>query len=421
MQKISDKNAALAKEARDLLIKEAGRCEDRQQLEDTAVNILSKFASMPGIARRVCESFNSGKSVYKFTSGNDQTRPEDFAILDVDRVCDRIVKQACAQEFSKTASFAPKFGTVELPVAIMKKTASAEEPSKTPAEYLEMDFRRPMLPITLNNVLTHQCDLFHKLASAFADARMAKANALDTLAREASHMSKEARAEVSSIGSAYYKEFFNEASELFKTDLPLRKFASTPQIPNTPVFDKLEDFAEKSYICDNYQELIKTAAADICNNVRRLAGAYRIFRLMEKKAAGMNDMLTGALAGTVLPEAFGLSAGSKKDIYNELRNPNVENVLRELEMKRNFYEVYADDYISSFPLEQVQDAYNAAIQKLPDKLKSHPSSATQLIRSWVTKTLSHGGVVSAEDAADVMEAADKMRGETGGVGNPYNA
>lgn len=417
MQRISDKHAAMAREARDLLIKEAGRCEDRTQLEDTAVRILSKFANAPGLIHRICESFNSGKSVYKFASGNDETRPEDFAILDGDRVADRIAKQAMAVEMKKCAAFAPRFTENRPEAAPMAKVASA--PEKSPAEYLELDMRQPMIPITINNVLDHQGDLINKLAFAVDRAKLDKANAFDSLEREASHMNKSAKAEVSSIGSAYYKELFAEAAEIFKTDAPLRKFASTPKCPNTPVFEKLENLIEKSYIVDNYQQLLKTAAADMCDNIRKLADAYHEHCELEKMASGMNDLLTGALAGTALPEAFGLKGESKADIYNSLRTPDVENVLRELEMKRNFYEVYADDYISSFPLEQVQDAYNAAIQKLPDKLKAHPSSATQLIRSWVTKTLSHGGVVSAEDAADVMEAADKLRSETGIVGNPF--
>lgn len=418
MQRISDKHAEMAKEARDQLIKEAGRCENREQLEDSAVRILSKFADAPGIIHRVCESFNSGKSVYKFATGNDQTRPQDFAILNADQVEKRILQKAGTREMKKYASFSPRF-TENTPVTTgLPKAASASE-MRNPAEYLELDMRKPMIPITISNVLNHQGELINKLAFAVDRAKLEKARALEDLTREASHMDKIAKHEVSSIGSAYYKDLFAEAADIFKTDMPLRKFAAAPQCPDTPAFNKLETFVEKSYIVDNYQQLLKTAAADMCGNLRKLANAYRLYTLIEKRAGGLNDLVTGAVAGSVLPEAFGLKHETKADIYDSLRTPSVDNVLRELEMKRNFYEVYADDYISSFPLEQVQDAYNAAIQKLPDKLKAHPSSATQLIRSWVTKTLSHGGVVSAEDAADVMEAADKLRNETGGIGNPF--
>ena len=125
-----------------------------------------------------------------------------------------------------------------------------------------------------------------------------------------------------------------------------------------------------------------------------------------------------AMATFITYKVTTMADGDKAAVYDKILNNNVRNMLRELEVRRNFYEVYADDYISTFPVDDVRTAYNVAIQKLPERMRRHPSSATQLVRGWVTKMLSRGNVTSAEDAEDVMNAAVNLRNE-GFELNPY--
>ena len=417
MQQVSEENVGRAKDALKSLVDVAGTCEDPKKLEDQAVKILSeKLSDSPGLSQRVLQAFNSNKSISRFNHATDADRDKDFALIDVDKTVSRVEKAASAKQIKKFAALKPRFMVLDPQVPkTVRKTASAVAPYN-PADAIEIDQRYDMMSVTIANTLKHQEDMLNKLAFAYDCADDKCTRALDEVEREAYQMPKTAKAEVVGIAGAFYGKTFNPLRDIFATDALIKKYASAPRCPDTPVYQKIEKWALYDYVRNNYRNLLKTAAADMAASIYKLAGAYNLCRL-EKKADG--GMVTGAVLGTVLPEALGLKGEDKASTYNKLMNPNVANVLRELELKRNFYEVYADDYISTFPIEQVQDAYNAAVQKLPDKLKAHPSSATQLIRSWVTKTLSHGGVVSAEDAADVMEAADKMRNETGGVNNPF--
>jgi hypothetical protein len=416
-----DNNVKAAQQALDELVKVAGACEDSDQLHTKAADILSKLANHPGVIDRVCDAFNSNKALYKLSSADAEVRGGDFALIDKNRIHSQITKTASAREMKKLVTLKPRFYSntkpEKQPTEQVKKTASAFNP----AACIELNTAPGMLTVTINNVLNRVEDTFQKLAHAVEEHSIECEIAVDAVTREATHMSKQAKAETKSIGSAYYGELFASFDKTFDTDLPLRKFASTPVCPNTPVFQKIAHAVECEYVRDNTKALLKQAAADTAELLRKLAGAYNLYRIGMRKSASIADTMVGAAIGSTfdeVPTAFGLDT-DKKSEREKVLNANVSNALRELETRRNFYEVYNDPYISTFPMEQVQDAYNSAIQKLPERLKAHPSSAVQLIRSWVTKTLSHGGVTSAEDAADVLEAASKMRFENMGASNPF--
>lgn len=412
-----DKNVKIAQETLTELVEKAGACENRDELNKIAAGVLSKLANHPGVIDRVCEAFNSNKALYKLSNKDPEVRGGDFLLLNAGEIKGLINKTAGAREMKKLASLKPRFyetpKAAEKPIE-MKKTASAFNP----ADCIELDTRPGFENITICNVLDHQEDVLTKLAFAIDQADLAEQKALDKLERKISHLSKEAKASIASIGAAHYGELFKDIAPMFG-EVSLKKFASAPKLPEEEIYKLMDDCVERAYIKDNYKGLLKAACADVCDNLRKLAGAYNLARLSMRKRASVVDMATGLVGGTVLPEALGLKDENKAKAYSSIMNQNVGNLLRELEMKRNFYEIYNDDYISTFPIHQVQDAYNAAIQKLPEKLKRHPSSATQLIRSWVTKTLSHGGITSAADAADVLEAASKLRFERSVDENPF--
>lgn len=414
-----DKNVSDARTALDHLVKVAGACEDRAELHKKAVDIFGKELGLrEGLIKNACMAFNSNKAVYKLSKADDNTRGEDFALVNPEKVWEDIKKTASAVEMKKLASdkFKPVFvHTHKQPATFMHKAASAEEPIN-PAEYIEVDTSVRNMGITVYNTLKGGADIVQKIASAADRAKTYYSITVDNTNRVIAGMPKHAAAEAGGVATAKYGELLKDIQWGCKE---LRKYASDPKMPEGGVYDQIQDVAHKAFIADCRTNLVKTACASFAESAEKLAGAYNLQRLgMRKQADGILDRATGNALGAALPEVLGLQDGDRAKNYDKLMNANVSNILRELEMKRNFFEVYDDDYISTFPLTQVQIAYNAAIQKLPDKLKKHPSSATQLIRSWVTKQLSHGGVTSAEDAEDVMKAAESMRNERIDI-NPF--
>lgn len=412
-----DKNVEIARNALDTLVKTAGGCEDREELHKQAVAILgSKLGTNEGLIKNACRAFNSNKAVYKESSATDETRGDDFALLNPDRVFGDICKQASASAVKKTAGakLKPSFRHIE-PKAqtTLKKAASAVEVN--PADYIEIDPSVRNMGLTIYNALNNAAATVRKIATGVDIARSRYCVALDNVSRVIAGMPKKASAEAHGIVDATYGTLVKDINW---QEHELKKYASTPKMPSGGVYDQIEDVAIKSFVCGNRESLLKVACADFARTAVKLAGAYNLQKYSMRKQAGVASTMLGTAMGNTLPGVLGLTSGEKDKLYSELMNQNVQNTLRELELKRNFFEVYDDDYISTFPIEQVQDAYNAAVQKLPEKLKKHPSSATQLIRSWVTKQLSHGGVTSAEDAEDVMKAAESMRNERIDI-NPF--
>jgi len=318
---------------------------------------------------------------------------------------------AADKELIKVSSgtLKPKFEHLpaETTTTVFKKTASAE--TFNPAAVVEVSYAPATADIDIANIIDANVNAVRKLAFAVDDADMKYRGARDAASRMLRRLSKEARADVASIAVPFYGSYISGIRDELCADVELRKFASVPRVPETEEYEVLEKVAECQMILDSRKQLLQNAVLEVSDGFRKLAGAYALDKYAMRKQAGAVSGILGAAIGQSMMSGLRLQALEDSKIYEDLENSNVKNVLRELEIKRNFYEVYNDDYISTFPIEQVQQAYNTAIQKLPEKLRRHPSSATQLIRSWVTKQLSHGGVTSAEDAEDVMRAAQSMR------------
>lgn len=413
-----DKNVERAPEALDILVKTAGGCEDSAELHKQAVAILgAKLGTSEGPIKNVCRAFNSNKAVYKHSTASDETRGNDYTLLNPDLVFGDICKIASAKAVKKVAnkSMRPTFTHIEpKATTTLKKAASAGVVD--PAEFIDIDPSIRNMSLTICNTLNGAVYVINKIATGIDIARSEYCVAVDNLNRTIAGMPKQAAADLGSLATAKYGALLHDVQWGCKE---LKKYASAPKMPEGGIYDRVSDVAQKSFVLDSRKELLKQACADFAKAAVDLAGAYNLQRYsMRKKADGLSSRIIGTAIGSALPDVLGLKGGISASNYEELMNPNVRNVLRELELKRNFFEVYDDDYISTFPLEQVQAAYNMAIQKLPDKMKKHPSSATQLIRSWVTKQLSHGGVTSAEDAADVLQAAESLRNERLDI-NPY--
>lgn len=421
MEQIRQEKVDQAKKALDEFMQKSKNCEDREELHKHAVAVFSKDLDSPGLIKRACEAYNSNKSLYKFTTGFNKTADADFAILDPQRVADDVFSmhktesvKSLARNYLKPRFYKEASAKKEAP---MQKTASAESPFN-PADCIELSDNPAMLEVDIVNTLDHQRDLIHKLAFRVDDAQTDMIMGVEPISRELGHLSKKASQEVGEIAKSYYGTFFDAIADLFPVNDGLPKYASAPRVPNTPVFEKIANYMKKTVIYNNRKNLLKVAGEDIAGCLKKLAGAYRLYKI--QKRAGIADTALGVSLAPALRESLGLEGGDKAKVYNKLLNKNVQNALRELETRRNFYEVYADDYISTFPIDDVRTAYNVAIQKLPQRMRKHPSSATQLVRSWVTKMLSRGNVTSAEDADDVLTAAVNMRNEGFDI-NPYSA
>ena len=403
-----ENNVKLAQDALNELIKCAGGCEDRGKLEDEAVRVFSKLASHKPLIRRACEAFNSNKAVCYLSKHADNDRGDDFAILDADRIIGKISKEDSQRALKKAAALHPLFYTEPTaPTKTFNKTAAAQQ--FNPKNEVALNINPEILDLNIINMLDQQEDSLSKLAFGKDLAENKQASALDRISRVAAHMDKQAKADALSICAAYYGPLMDtEVTDILKTDLPLRKFAAAPVPPSGEIYDALETYMERKMISEARGEMLKEASCELTETLRKLAGAYHLY-----KAAGL--LYEGASATVASPafrKTIGLSDDSESELVDSTITPNLRNVLTELELERSFFDVLNDDYISTFPIEQIQDAFNMAVQKLPPKARTQPSLHTAVLRGWVTKYLSHGGTASAEDTEDVLKASRYLDGPT---------
>lgn len=403
-------NIKLAQGALNELIKCAGGCEDREKLEEEAVRVFEKLANHKPLIKRACEAFNSNKAVCYLSKHADADRGNDFAILDADSIIAKISNRGSQRELKKAASLHPLFYTETSETTAKGIEKAASTGTFDPVSEVKLNINPEVLDINIINMLDQQEDALSKLAFGKDAAEFKEAEALDKVYRTASHLGKQAKADALSICSAHYGPLMDDKlSEALKTDLPLRKFAAAPIPPKGGIYDDVENYMSCKMVSEARGEMLKEASCELVDTLRKLAGAYNLYKV----AGGL--LATSAMA-TVASPAFrktvGLSDDDEAALLDSTITPNLKNVLSEMELKRSFFDVLNDDYISTFPVEQVQEAYNLALQKLPPKARMQPSLHTAVLRGWVTKYLSHGGTASAEDTEDVLKASRYLNGLT---------
>lgn len=401
-------NVKAAQTALNELIKVAGNCEDREKLEKTAADIFEKYLQgKPALIKRACEAFNSNKAVCLLSKRSDSDRGEDFAILSAPNVIARIDNHASQTALKKAASFKPLFYSNEQPAEAVKmqKVASTFDP----VAEIKLNINPEILELGIIGQLDRHEDTINKLAFGIEHAKYHTAQAFENVSRMASHMSKQAKADTLAVCSAHYASMMtNELANLFATDLPLRKFAAAPQLPDNDICSAINDYMGCKMVEGCREAMLKEASAITVDLLRKLAGAYTL----QKKASVLSAGAAQLLRSPGFNKTLGLSDDGTAELLDQTITPNLRNVLSELELKRSFFDILNDDYISTFPIEQVQEAFNAAMQKLPPNARQTPSLHTAVLRGWVSKYLSHGGTASAEDTEDVLKASRYLSGRT---------
>lgn len=419
MAKLSKSDEVRARNAVLECIEKTAHITDSDMLNKTAFDILYReLGDKPALLKRACEAYNSNKSIYKLSHADDNTRGDSFALLDAVDMYKKASDKAMVDAMKKTASAgvftAPRYFTVESE-APMQKTASDPVVQSKP-KYDTSNIDVSTKTATYNRVceVGTACEgLFNKLASDESVAGNKLMSALAAFRNEMLKASPAQRKEAASLICAHYGQFGDELLQRFNATPGVTKVASdktitykgTPRLPHNDLYDATRAVREANQLYKRASMLKCKAIADMMTPFRDIMDVC----LLRKNAA--TGVASGAVIGSLVasaPEALDVEKKPRQSLREELRSPKLQNALRELEMKRVFYDLMSDSYISGFPVPDVLKAFNESVASLPVPLQGRIGTQGPLIRSWVTSMLSRGNVPSEADAERILRATEAL-------------
>lgn len=418
MARLSDYDRQRGEQALKSCIEKTNHIADAAQLNKVASDILiQSLGDNPELLRRACETYNHTKSLYKLSHSDDNTRGDSFAILNTPEIYEQAVERLRTNTLMKAASATPRFKPLftreeQQDTAPMQKAASA--PVQKQASVIEDNRPEWQLRAELDSELRKWGDLLIKLASKEANAGTALSRALDRYQSVMTVQPAAFRKEAAAVISTAYGAFGDSLIARFNEARPMFKVASYKKLPHkgsikVPRHEVYEHVA-----------LVKQANSQMlrATNIkeRALQDVLGCLKSMNfdvlRKQAGAGGILASSMMlntlGNQMPDAFGVRDGDNEKVRENLKSAQLRNNLRELETKRVFYDALEDDYISSFPLEDIVKAYNASLQSLPPTEQQRPGWNKQLLVSRMTERLGRGNIPSAADEEKILRAAEAL-------------
>ena len=418
MKRITDQKTELAKNALLECIEKTAGIEDKAELNKQAFDVLYKhLGDQPELLKRACEAYNHKKSLYKLESATDDTRGDSFAILDAPALYEKALNKKHTEDMTKvaSASMKPMFWADEVPMAAdiaeeipLQKFASAE----TAVQYVDKPWTAREAQYELTEELRGDANLIYKYANELDSARVQFSNAMDRMTLELATMPMSMRKQAASLIVSVMGSFGDLLIDEFNKKRPMQKLASVSRIesrgtlrfPNDNVY-KYAKMAKKA--SDTFNRTRKALLDFSDDIIQHLSNDFLPATGLSKRAAGLASVIAGGAIMKSMPEAFGITDGDYNKVAEKLFTPTVQNKVREISTKRALYELYTDDYISSFSDDQIVDAFNQVLQQLPPNERLRPALNTALIKSRVIDYLGRGGVASAADADKIL-AQSKM-------------
>lgn len=413
MKRITDQKTELAKNALLECIEKTAGIEDKAELNKQAFDVLYKhLGDQPELLKRACEAYNHKKSLYKLESATDDTRGDSFAILDAPALYEKALNKKHTEDMTKvaSASMKPMFWADEVPDVSniaeeipLQKFASAE----TAVQYVDKPWTPREAQYELTEELRGDANLIYKYANELDSARVQFSNAMDRMTLELATMPMSMRKQAASLIVSVMGSFGDLLIDEFNKKRPMQKLASVSRIesrgtlrfPNDNVY-KYAKMAKKA--SDTFNRTRKALLDFSDDIIQHLSNDFLPATGLSKRAAGLASVIAGGAIMKSMPEAFGITDGDYNKVAEKLFTPTVQNKVREISTKRALYELYTDDYISSFSDDQIVDAFNQVLQQLPPNERLRPALNTALIKSRVIDYLGRGGVASAADADKIL-------------------
>lgn len=412
--------------------------DDPKELNEAVYKVLSKrLGDKPELLKRACEGYNSAKSVYRLGAATDDTRGDNFAIVDAPALAKRAAEEARGSFITKSASangFNKAQFTVDKPSNhVMSKVASAPTGPTQPVQCM----RKLSSAEVIGEVTSYLDDIrysLRKVASEYKDIDKSIKNAESGFFDEMDKLDNSMRKEAAAILHANYGEVGDMLVSLYNSARPMNKVASycknkykgTVSVPDDPIYNKA--FAvlkahvltkEASEITRGFAESAMSVVRDIFDanlGIDKKAAAPALSSLVPSPTFGQ-DIFGKTILGTELIENVPKLSDSKQssELEKEITTSTLMNALKRHSVKRAFMSTATDPTVARYPLHQVTAAFNAVLAELPVHMRDIPPSAfSALLKSRTIARLGRGGAASGSDVdqiQQIQQAYSKLRPE----------
>lgn len=402
--------------------------DDPEKLNEVAYGILSKeLGDKPELLKRACEGYNSAKSVYRLGAATDDTRGDNFALLDAPKLAKRAESDARNKIISKAASACgiakAQFSTDPVVRKTMCKKASATVKEQSE----DVGMRKLSSAEIFGEAVSYMEDIqysLRKVASEYKNAVDSLPSIEEKFFREMDKLDAPMRKQASEIIHAYYGPVGGMLISLYNSARPMNKVASystnrykgSVTVPEEPVytsaFNVLKSHVltkEASTITRGFAESAMESIKDVFaanNTMKKEAAATSVASFLPIPSYG-TDVFGKALIGSELAERASTGLGDKKpagSLEREITTTALLNALKKHSVKRAFMNTATDPTVARYPLHQVTAAFNDALAELPVHMRNLPPSAfSALLKSRTIARLGRGGAASASDVDQIQQ------------------
>jgi hypothetical protein len=390
---------------------------DKEELHKAASEIFGKaFSGKPEMMKRACQAYNSAKSIYMLSSANDDTRGNDYALLDPEKMYKEAKDMSVTESLRKAASavgLAPVKFTSN-PGKALAKVASATQKKEAPA-HPQVD-SIDLTDTQVKGAIKEHLDGFEGCILKYASAgnklarefEAAKSVFIRKMASESSDSRKRAAeilcAHFGDVGSALVDEF-NVAEPLKKiAHYNKNKYKGSVALPNTDLYKTASGLVKANENLKEHTDKTMLLIDMTLDYVRDVSRSGR----MSKSAAALTPVsLLGTQIGTEMlkgtPELLDLDDPDETQLRKAIYTTEFKNRLKEHALRRAFMDMLLDPSVQKYPLDKILNAYNMSLKEVPLNLRDLPSTANLgLLKSRTLALLGRGGVPSAGDADTIM-------------------
>lgn len=410
--------------------------DDPKELNEKAFDILYKeLGDKPELLKRACEGYNSAKSVYRLGAATDDTRGDNFGILDAPALAKRASEKSRASFINKAASAygmsKAQFSTDPVQRDTMRKSASAERKEEVPP------MRKLSSAEVMGEATAYLDDVRYSLSKVASEYKRALGSVEPCERRFINEMDKlepAMRKQASEILSAYYGAVGDKLVSMYNAARPMNKVASYAKnkykgsvaVPDEAVYNSAWDVLtahimvkEAAKITAGFAESAMSAIKDVfaANNTMHKEASVPQLSAIVPSMQGADNVLGKAFIGSEMVESA-LKLGDKKtksDLEREITTTYLLNALKNHSIKRAFMHTATDATVARYPLHQVTAAFNDALAELPVHMRNLPPSAfSSLLKSRTIARLGRGGATSASDVdqiQSIQQAYGRIRPE----------
>lgn len=358
--------------------------------DDVIVKVATEMRLSPPEVCRVVEMYNKAKSVAILKTASSDSRADDFPIANMNNVMDKIYGQRKVAEEAGT---------------ITRRDYSAiyfATPMDKAAAEIKVTERVNTMPVKLAEEQQHAVAMvgsINRVRHAFRSEMAKLARELDVTANKIAALVETGRPKdvvkysrnmVNGLGKLAYERLLDVVSARLSYSFKIPTMDKTAHAVVMPCDELHTKSCELAKLVERYDAFKKVASAFEKRADEELG---ELARMMQHVDMGLRQR------GTKVPEAY--------SDPETLMPTDRSNQMKPIGARRALFDIYeSDPIVRSYPIDQVQDAFNS-VQETAPGLARNPMWMVSSMR----RMLQQGGAIDPFEVKGMLEASSTRSGE----------